>query len=397
MPLLDLPIETLTQIAECVEEERDLSSLVQINHIFHDLFNDLLYRKNIASGSSALFWAAEKGEESTTRLLIRLGIDINTVRRFEHRSRFATISFSWTALHIAARNFKIQILKILIEAGADLEVKNHRGWTPLFIENNPREYEQFTLPAVKLLLDAGADPEARDPQGLTPLFHALVAGHENTAREIAQQLGDKLPNAVLDSRSGLQAIHCAARFGLIHTVRYLVDRGIYVDTRDVQERTALHHILLAGVQKGYGDGYGLGISKIRIPEPDESIEMVLLLLSLGANPELAIPSTSWEPYSARQIGLLNKDERVREIFENRPADNLSKVEHSVPESPPAFTQLEILVQQETPPDDSCSLSQVGRLFKKLSVSTEPDIQVPKPSRVHRGVIDIQLESRKKHV
>ena len=68
-----------------------------------------------------------------------------------------------TLLNIAVCNGKNEIVKLLLDAGADKEIKDNIGRTPLFTA-----VEYATAEIVKLLLDAGADKEVRNNYGNNP-------------------------------------------------------------------------------------------------------------------------------------------------------------------------------------------------------------------------------------
>jgi len=87
---------------------------------------------------------------------------------------------SWSALIWASRSGSIEAMKLLLDAGADVNLPGPTGddWdaTPLqhaILERQPA--------AVQLLLDRGADPNrgAGGPESLTPLF--LAAGDTDPA------------------------------------------------------------------------------------------------------------------------------------------------------------------------------------------------------------------------
>ncbi len=72
-----------------------------------------------------------------------------------------------TALHIASRNNSPEIIKALIENGANVNLTDNEGWTPLMratISNSPD--------SVGILLDAGADASKMNSIGETAIVHA---------------------------------------------------------------------------------------------------------------------------------------------------------------------------------------------------------------------------------
>ncbi|MBO9493073.1 ankyrin repeat domain-containing protein [Thalassotalea sp. G20_0] len=110
-----------------------------------------------------LICAADRGSYEVSRVLLEYGADPQ-VRGCSN----------WTALHWAAWEYKIQsvmLLKCLLDHGADINARNSRGYTPLcnvVIGDNP--------PADNILLSEGADPNIRNQSGQTTLEVAAVAG-----------------------------------------------------------------------------------------------------------------------------------------------------------------------------------------------------------------------------
>jgi ankyrin repeat protein len=76
-------------------------------------------------------------------------------------------------LHSAAAHRHLAIAKRLLDAGAEVNAKQHGGWTPL---HSAVQNKQIAL--VELLLERGADPKLSDDAGLTALAIAQTAADE---------------------------------------------------------------------------------------------------------------------------------------------------------------------------------------------------------------------------
>eukprot|EP00977_Amphora_coffeiformis_P018009 scaffold6074_cov167-Amphora_coffeaeformis.AAC.2 len=144
------------------------------------------------SGATALYCACNKGHLPVVELLLRHKVDPNKQTRPERL----------TALHIAIRTGQFAVLKALVEYGADVNLKDKDGMTPLgfalrytqrevvslFIdhERESSAYEvssQFDLVTLtKFLLDNGADVECCDKTGATPIFPACYKGSAAAVR-----------------------------------------------------------------------------------------------------------------------------------------------------------------------------------------------------------------------
>ena len=94
--------------------------------------------------------------------------------------RMASKPAGFTPLHSAvaddAGSEVDELVRMLIDAGADPNARSASGGTPLHTAG-------FTgnLAVTEMLLAAGADPEATDAKGLTPLDHARERSHPEVA------------------------------------------------------------------------------------------------------------------------------------------------------------------------------------------------------------------------
>jgi uncharacterized protein len=75
-------------------------------------------------------------------------------------------------VHAAAAGRHLEILKLLLDAGADANARQQQGFTPLHAAA-----QQGDLAAIDLLLQHGADRAARSANLQTPLDLALQNGH----------------------------------------------------------------------------------------------------------------------------------------------------------------------------------------------------------------------------
>lgn len=77
----------------------------------------------------------------------------------------------YTALHQAASVNHVAAIRVLHQAGANLNAASVRQYTPLYTAIHGASQEAFDL-----LIDLGADPHARNWDGKTPAEYALVDG-----------------------------------------------------------------------------------------------------------------------------------------------------------------------------------------------------------------------------
>ncbi|KKK19180.1 hypothetical protein ARAM_003200 [Aspergillus rambellii] len=121
---------------------------------------------NECNGHYALEYAAEQGNEEILLLLLQHGADME-LRDYA----------GFTALHIACKDNCLNTAKLLMAKGADIETIAGDGRTPLI-----SAAMECHLEVLELLLEKGARVNARGNDGRTALTHAVEAGSEEIVR-----------------------------------------------------------------------------------------------------------------------------------------------------------------------------------------------------------------------
>ncbi len=157
-------------------------------------------------GSTPLMYAAASGSEAMMRLLIRAGAD----------PKISNV-VSASALHwcggIHAR------MKLLVEHGADVNLRSKQGHTPLFLAAS----QAGGLDSVRLLLEHGADLHAPPgPGGATPLSGAADANDTATMKFLLEKGGD----AIVAPPGGPRALISVAMHGNLEMVKLLLAKGV---------------------------------------------------------------------------------------------------------------------------------------------------------------------------
>jgi ankyrin repeat protein len=86
-------------------------------------------------------------------------------------------NYNFTPLHVAANRGKVEIARMLIDAGANLNVQNEWDGTPLLVAIRWDKVE-----IARMLIDAGADLDVQEKGGWTPLHWAAGRGQVEIAR-----------------------------------------------------------------------------------------------------------------------------------------------------------------------------------------------------------------------
>ena len=189
---------------------------------------------DIASRSK---YDSEEHRVGMVRLLLEHGGDINA------RNKNAC-----TPLHSAVLYGRLEVVRVLLDNGANAKLEIEEGATALHIVS-PGKYdsEKHRVGIVRLLLERGGDVNARNKNAFTPLHLAVFHGR----LEVVRVLLDNGANAMLETEEGATALHIVSpgkydsekhRVGI---ARLLLERGGDVNARS-QAYTPLHLAVFNG-------------------------------------------------------------------------------------------------------------------------------------------------------
>jgi ankyrin repeat protein len=258
-------------------------------------------------GSTALLFAARRGDVESANLLLAAGANVNDTAP-DGNTALVLAAFSghgnvgvfllnrganpnsdgagYTALHAAVLRNDADLVKSLLAHGANPNIQITKG-TPV-----TREGQDFILPAglvgatpfflaaklvevdiMRLLASAGADPSLRLKNGTTPLMAASGIGWKNgyLRRGATTPAGTAPPpddDQALDAvkllldlgtdvnevnQSGDTALHGAAASGYSEVIQLLVDRGAKLEAKNRLGQTPLAIVVEYKGNKGRHD------------------------------------------------------------------------------------------------------------------------------------------------
>ena len=116
--------------------------------------------------------AAVRGDVPTLRLALALGARPGNV----------TSPYDGTALIAAAHLGQVDVVRILLDGGAPLDHVNNLGWTALMESIVLGDGGSRHTETLRVLLEAGADPNVPDRAGVTPLAQARARGYSGMVK-----------------------------------------------------------------------------------------------------------------------------------------------------------------------------------------------------------------------
>ena len=147
----------------------------------------------------------------------------------------------------------VPMLNDVLKNGKDINEKDFNGRHPLFAATMSGEIE-----IVRYLIERGADLNLKtdDIYGQTALMNAAALGRTDIVKLLVES-GAKLD---LETNKGLTALMFSSAFGHSETVSFLLKKGAKLDTKNIEGKTALDIAVLnnrytvAEILRSAGDG-----------------------------------------------------------------------------------------------------------------------------------------------
>ena len=160
-----------------IEQQQAIIKEYESSEIYYDANESIKIPK---TEYSSWIRAAAEGDISTIQSYINKGYDVNTLYDLTiSLPDGVTLITGSNALTVAAEYNQEEVVKLLLANGANANLANIRGITPL-MNASANGHENI----VKLLLDNGADVNAKSHNGLT----ALDLAETNKRKKVVQQL-----------------------------------------------------------------------------------------------------------------------------------------------------------------------------------------------------------------
>ena len=189
-----------------------------------------------------------------------LANDLEAVNRAinDHANVNMVLVNQQTALHLAASNGYNDILRALIHApDVNLNLRTETGHTPIHLA-----VEHVRTRSVRLLIDAGADINIPDKYQQTALHTATAIGDDDKIVRALIRAPDV--NLNIRTKDGNTPLHFAVARRKEQSLRLLIDAGADINISDNQQRTALH----LAASNGYDD-----ILRALIDAPDVNLNL----------------------------------------------------------------------------------------------------------------------------
>jgi ankyrin repeat protein len=249
-------------------------------------------------GETILMTAARTGDPASVARLISAGAHVNVVEQWRGE----------TALMWAAGENNAAAVRALIEGGASLDTQSRQLDYPdirlnlafMATTELPRggmsavmlAARQGGLDAVRVLADAGANLDLQDPEGTTALMLAIINAHY----EVAVLLAEQGANLNVYDRAGMGALYAAVD---MHTATPLTNLPPRAGSGTLDSLAAVSRLLARGADPNaaltaptlrrhhsQGDGgYGEGTTPLMRAARFADTAALRILLEHGADPQ----------------------------------------------------------------------------------------------------------------
>ncbi|MER9941475.1 ankyrin repeat domain-containing protein [Mesorhizobium sp. M0092] len=189
------------------------------------------YRVDPAKHSQDLLRAIANGDLGLANTLIKSGVDLSVPEdSLPGIGQFAPTSPGRAAIHIAILERQTELVKMLLDFGADPNIKAHvgsvqggwDGFTPLMLAAVLRDQD-----TARLLLDRGADLLAEDARGWQAANHAAVSSTSGMLELLFAAASKAQVEKMLTHRThaGETVLSLAARAKALQNLYFLIQTG----------------------------------------------------------------------------------------------------------------------------------------------------------------------------
>jgi ankyrin repeat protein len=180
-----------------------------------------------ARGRTALHWGAQRGDLNAVELLLNAGADANAVDELNN-----------TPLLFAASSGIPRMVELLLLRRADVNFANKGGDTPLHYAARHRD----DVESVRVLIQAGAQVDRKNSPGNTPFAGAAITNKVASGRYLLQNGADRLTT----NKDGDTPLRETVYHNCHEFLRMLLQEGTKYDEVNRRGSTILHAVALEG-------------------------------------------------------------------------------------------------------------------------------------------------------
>jgi ankyrin repeat protein len=153
------------------------------------------YKQGASQGETPLDVAQERGHTEIVEILTKAAEEQTTVEKKSSSTQGPAKESQKNeqSFEMAIPSNNVEKVKELISGGADVNVRDSRGNTPLLRAIGTRRLSRTArLSMVKILISAGADVNAKNPRGQTPLDLAKRGGQTEIVELLTKAAGERM-------------------------------------------------------------------------------------------------------------------------------------------------------------------------------------------------------------
>jgi ankyrin repeat protein len=237
-------------------------------------------------GQTALMWAAAQNHPDMVRELLAHGAEVNGRSNLQKWERQTTAEprekwlppGNFTPLHFAAREGALESVRVLVEAGADVNAVDPDGIGTMLMAIINGHYD-----VAAYLLEHGADPNLADKTGRTALysavdFHTMPVSNRPSPKDMENQVGS------------------------LELIRMLLSKGANVNAQLTAQQP-----YRAKLDRGTDTMFTAGTTPLLRAAKAADLPALKVLLENGADPKLATRAGINPLMAAAGVGTKEED------------------------------------------------------------------------------------------